>query len=207
MRHFFYAALLCGLSTHTFSADTQYINISIKKDSNISTTIEPNSTNLQIDAKPLVFRNSTNPNCQQVHLAKFKTALIQAINEIRKQPRQCGAQYHAATNALTWNNTLEKSSYQQAQDLSNRKLLSHTNISGLRLKERLSQVGYQGVTGGENLASGQKTVNQVLNDWMTLSPSHCSNIMTNSYSDYALACVTNPNTGRTYWVQQFGKKN
>lgn len=206
MRHFFYAVLLSGLCTQTFSADTQYINISIKENSNINATVDFKRTKLQTNAKPLVFINTINPNCQQVHLAKFKTALIQAINEIRKQPRQCGTQYYAATNALTWNNTLEKSSHQQAQDLSNRRLLSHTNMSGLRLKERLTQVGYQGITGGENLASGQKTVSQVLNDWMTLSPSHCSNIMTNNYSDYALACVTNPNTGRTYWVQQFGKK-
>lgn len=207
MRHFIYAFLLSGICSQTFSADTQYINISIKKSADINTTIEPRQAKIPTDTKPLVFINTTNPNCQQVHLTKFKTALIQAINEIRKQPRQCGTQYHAATNALTWNNTLEKSSYQQAQDLSNRKLLSHTNISGLRLKERLAKVGYQGSTGGENLASGQKTVNQVLNDWMTLSPSHCSNIMTSNYSDYALACVTNVNTGRTYWVQQFGKRN
>lgn len=196
--------LLSSICTQVFSADLQHI--SIKSPNYIHVSTETNLTEPTSTTRPLVFPTISNPNCQQVHLDKFKTTLIQAINEVRKYPRQCGTQYHKATNALTWNKLLEKSSYKQAQDLAKRRLLSHSNISGLVLKERLTQVGYQGITGGENLASGQKTVHQVLNDWMTLSPTHCSNIMTSRYSDYALACVTNPDTGHTYWVQQFGSQ-
>ncbi len=204
MKIFFYLFISC-FCTQVFSADIQSISIKSPEHSHILT--ETNSKNSTSNTKPLVFISTTNPGCQQIHQEKFKAALIQSINEIRKQPRQCGTQHYEATNKLTWNKSLEKSSYKHAKDLAKRQLLSHSSISGQVLKARLTQVGYQGITGGENLASGQKTVHQVLNDWMTLSPSHCSNIMTNNYSDYALACVTNTSTGRSYWVQQFGREN
>lgn len=189
---------------HSAQADTQTIRIA-KQTSVPLTQLNP-SPNKASKGEPITLRNITNPNCQQVQVDQFKEALLQAINEIRQHPRQCGTQYRPATSILKWDRQLQQSAALQAQDLAKRNTLSHLDIAGTRLKDRFERVGYKGEIGGENLAHGQKTVHQVLNDWMTLSTTHCNNIMTNGYTDYALACKVNPKTGRAYWVQHFGQR-
>ena len=199
--------ILCVLSLgliQSIQADTQTIRIA-KQSFAPSTQLNP-LTNNDVKGEPITLRNITNPNCQQAQVDQFKEALLQAINEIRQHPRQCGAQYRPATSTLKWNRQLQQSATLQAQDLAKRNTLSHIDTFGKRLKDRFELVGYKGEIGGENLAHGQKTAHQVLNDWMTLSTIHCNNIMTNGYTDYALACKINPNTGRAYWVQHFGRR-
>lgn len=56
---------------------------------------------------------------------------------------------------------------------------------------------------GENVASGQKTLSEVMAKWIA-SPLHCSNIMNPRYTEYAIACASDQSAKqRSYWTQQF----
>ena len=62
----------------------------------------------------------------------------------------------------------------------------------------------QGRGGGENVARGQKNLNEVLTTWLN-SPMHCANIMNPKFTDYAVACTfDSTEKQKPYWAQQFG---
>lgn len=191
MRSTFIGVLLTLCSLNASSENLKQIRIAT----------QPNNIDM-----PISFEKIQNVSCTQVNNKQFRQALLEAINEVRHQPRQCGLQTYPSTSALTWNDKLQLSAQAQVNDISNRRLLSHVDKSGRKLQQRFEMVGFSGKLGGENLANGQKTAHSVLNDWMTLSTTHCTNIMTEMYTDYALACTVNPSNGRAYWVQQFGSK-
>lgn len=68
---------------------------------------------------------------------------------------------------------------------------------------RATSFGYPFQKIGENLAVGQRTVDEVLKDWMN-SPGHRSNILDPAYSEIGIA-VKVGGTGGPYWVQEFGR--
>lgn len=166
--------------------------------------IIPKSTTLTTQNTPDQFLASfENISCDDIQNPQYQQAVLNAINVIRHQPQQCGKIAYSATNSLRWNNQLQASSIAHAQDISQRQLLSHVGHGGENLRFRIKQTGYKG-GGGENLASGQSNLKQVLENWLSLSPGHCDNLMKPQFKDYAIACSRNPTTHRTYWVQHFG---
>ncbi len=54
---------------------------------------------------------------------------------------------------------------------------------------------------GENIAQGQSTATEAVQDWMN-SPGHRANILSSSYSRIGVAAYRGPD-GRAYWCQQF----
>ena len=142
-------------------------------------------------------------SCDDIQNPQYQQAVLNAINVIRHQPQQCGKIAYSATHSLKWNNQLQTSSTAHALDISQRQILSHVGRSGENLRARIKKTGYKG-GGGENLATGQSNLNQVLENWLALSPGHCGNLMKPQFKDYAIACVRNDVTHRTYWVQHFG---
>jgi len=56
---------------------------------------------------------------------------------------------------------------------------------------------------GENIAYGQRTPQQVMNDWMN-SPGHRSNILSSTYTHIGVGVAENKN-GVKYWTQMFIK--
>jgi uncharacterized protein YkwD len=58
---------------------------------------------------------------------------------------------------------------------------------------------------GENIASGQRTVEDAVASWLD-SPGHCANIMNPAFTDMGAAYAIDPrNRNRTaYWTQVFG---
>lgn len=84
--------------------------------------------------------------------------------------------------------------------------ISHTGPDGSSVVDRVQAAGYLGWTAvGENLASGQQDVNEVMRDWMN-SPGHRANILNPVYTHIGLG-----RTDRDYgswiapfWVQNFG---
>jgi uncharacterized protein YkwD len=56
---------------------------------------------------------------------------------------------------------------------------------------------------GENIAYGQRTPAEVMNDWMN-SPGHRSNIMNPTYTEIGVGLAKN-SSGVCYWTQQFMK--
>lgn len=83
--------------------------------------------------------------------------------------------------------------------------LSHEeNIPGRRtVGDRARKTRYPFSTVGENIASGQMSVAQVMNGWMG-SPAHRHNILNGTYRNIGVAVVQST-TGTNYWCVVFGR--
>ena len=128
-----------------------------------------------------------------------KEAILHQINIVRKEGCRCGKKYMPPVPPLAWSSTLEHSSNLHAQDMARRDYFSHVTPEGVDVGERVLAAGYKWSYVGENIASGQKDFNQVLEDWMK-SPVHCKLIMNPNFRETAVSRYDRK------WVQHFGRK-
>lgn len=155
-------------------------------------------------AMPQIQKPALEISCQDLQNPAYQQVIMNAINEIRQHPRQCGQQYFAAVAPLRWNSGLHRSSLAHAQDMAEHNFLGHTSSTGLNLRSRLQLYQVKTRGGGENVARGQKNLDEVMATWGS-SPVHCSNLMQSKFTDYAVACSFDESEKpKAYWVQQFG---
>jgi uncharacterized protein YkwD len=88
-----------------------------------------------------------------------------------------------------------------ARDMAKHQKLDHTGSDGSTVVDRVKCVGYICVRVGENIANGQKTVDQVMDTWMK-SPGHRANILAD-FTEMGAARVED-DEGRNYWCVNFG---
>jgi uncharacterized protein YkwD len=146
-------------------------------------------------------------------------AYIEAINFKRSKEQNCGTKgIKPAVSPLRWNEALYKAAYEHSEDLAESNTFSHEGSGtssdwtaevlnhGKRstFTERSENNGYtKWKRLGENIAKGQKTVDEVLSSWMK-SPGHCANIMDTKYNEIGMAQYEKE--GVVYWTQNFGAK-
>lgn len=160
-------------------------------------------SNIIIEKSEQVTISADQISCEDIKNQQYQQAILKAINDIRHQSQQCGATLYSATTSLAWHPLLQQSSSTYADLSAQRRVISHYGTEGQSLRERIKLTGYKG-GGGENLASGQQTLGEVLGHWLSLSPGHCDNLMQAKYRHYAIACTRSETTQRPYWVQHFG---
>lgn len=88
-----------------------------------------------------------------------------------------------------------------ARDMAKHQKLDHTGTDGSTVVDRVKRVGYIYVRVGENIARGQRTVDQVMDTWMK-SPGHRANILAN-FNEMGAARVED-SEGMNYWCVDFG---
>ena len=155
---------------------------------------------------PQIQKSPIEISCQDLQDPAFQQAIVNTINQIRQQSRQCGQQYFSATTPLSWNNNLYQGALSHSQDMATHNFLGHVGSTGLDLKSRLKIYNSLGKANGENVASGQKTLNEVMTKWLA-SPLHCSNLMNPKFTTYAIACASDQSAKqKSYWTQQFGTR-
>jgi uncharacterized protein YkwD len=112
----------------------------------------------------------------------------------------------AGLPALTSNSLLQNAAAGHAQDMNANNYFDHYGRNGSSPTERIRAAGYPDVPAcncnreffyGENIARGQTTAAQVMNDWMN-SPGHKANILSKNFREVGIAI------SGTYWVQDFG---
>lgn len=135
-------------------------------------------------------------------LDAFKTAILNKINEVRTTGCKCGGIVMKPVGALVWNDLLLAAAAAHAADMRENSYFSHISSDGRTAKDRIKEAGYtlygyRSLAIGENIARGQFSVDQVVNDWVK-SPSHCSSLMSATFTDVAVA------RDGTYWVQDLG---
>src|SRR5713226_4782392 len=90
--------------------------------------------------------------------------------------------------------------------------LSHTGPDGSTFEHRINAAGYSDWTAiGENIAAGQQSPQQVVDDWMN-SPGHRANILDPSFRDVGIGIAVGPGTWPngyldpqvTWWTTDFG---
>jgi uncharacterized protein YkwD len=128
-----------------------------------------------------------------------QTNMVEAVNKIRTGGCYCGRRYMPPVEPIVWNNLLYKSAFNQAQEMYDYHFFAHFSKDGLNIGERMQKVGYNWMVAGENLGEGQKTFDEVLNDWLH-SYSHCKMLMNPKVNEMAVARIDK------YWVQHFGKQ-
>jgi uncharacterized protein YkwD len=130
-----------------------------------------------------------NPNTQG-----FVIEMVTRVNELRKQNRipelaLCGSLWLAAQA--------------HSQDMARYSRMSHTGSDGSNMVVRVERAGYRRWSAlGENIAAGQKTVDDVINSWMN-SSGHRANILSSKYTHIGVGRATS-SAGVNYWTQTFG---
>ena len=137
--------------------------------------------------------------------AGIQAEVLQRLNALRSQGAVCGSNAFAATGLVTWNNPLLQAAVGHSTDMAQKNYFAHTGLDGRTPAQRVTATGYSWSTVGENIAAGQRSVEEVLTGW-TNSPGHCQNLMNPSFRDVAVACVRNDAaTYRLYWTMELGR--
>ncbi len=147
--------------------------------------------------------------------------ILLAINQARAEVRDChdGLGLVGPVSALSWNDELYASAYEHSSDLAESNTFSHegsgtaSDVTGANngrkslFNERIEAHGYVDFYAiGENIAGGQESIEEVMVAWLN-SPAHCTNIMSDNYSEVGVAIVVNPESDyEIYWTQNFGRK-
>ncbi|MFP3387178.1 CAP domain-containing protein [Brevibacillus sp. SIMBA_040] len=92
--------------------------------------------------------------------------------------------------------SLNKVAQAKAADMSNNNYFDHTSPTYGSPFDMMKQFGVSYMTAGENIAMGQRTAEEVMNQWMN-SEGHRQNIMNPSFTKIGVGFVNG------YWVQEF----
>ncbi len=130
-------------------------------------------------------------------------ALVAAVNGARARARRCGEREFAAVAPLAWNGALGNAALAHSRDMAARRFLKHRGSDGAMVGERASAAGYAWRTIGENIAVGQRSVEEVMEGWLS-SPGHCANIMDARFTQMGAAYAVNSERRIVYWTQAFG---
>lgn len=105
--------------------------------------------------------------------------------------------------ALTLSEKLTSIANTKAKDMADKNYFSHQSPTYGSPFEMLQQFGVSYSSAGENIAAGQQTAEQVMNDWMN-SSGHRANILNANYTQLGVGYVKGGSYG-TEWVQLFIK--
>ena len=144
--------------------------------------------------------------------ASNQQALLDAINAKRASGFNCPAPVGARPTvpAVTWNAKLELMSLKHTNVLVNvnadfGKVDPHSGVGDGNLSTRAEGVGYAFLAVGENIAGGQLTVTEAMNDWLN-SSGHCGAIMDADFMQIGASKLsTTGGAYATYWTLNFGK--
>ncbi len=91
----------------------------------------------------------------------------------------------------------------KSQDMINKNYFAHQSPTYGSPFDMMESFGIRFSAGGENIAYGQKTPQEVMNAWMN-SPGHRSNILSPTYNQIGVG-VAKKSNGTYYWTQMFIK--
>lgn len=106
-------------------------------------------------------------------------------------------------NELVLSHTLNGIATKKAEDMRDRNYFDHNSPTYGSPFEMLQQFGVDYQSAGENIAAGQKSAQNVMNDWLN-SSGHRANILNKNYTELGVGYVEGGSYG-TYWVQLFTK--
>lgn len=131
--------------------------------------------------------------------------VLALTNQARAQPRRCGDQRFDPAPPLRANARLEKAATAHAQDMAAHQFVAHVGHDGSTFAQRITRTRYEWRSVGENVAAGQRSAEDVVQDWLA-SPGHCANIMGGDFTEMGLAFAVNMDAKEVvYWAQEFGR--
>ena len=103
--------------------------------------------------------------------------------------------------ALSMDSALTKTATLKSQDMAKLGYFDHTSPTYGSPFDMMKQFGITYRAAGENIAMGQTSPQQVMQDWMN-SPGHRANILNSSFTKLGVGIAQN-SSGQYYWTQQF----
>jgi uncharacterized protein YkwD len=136
------------------------------------------------------------PGCMRpVNASTWRQEVLELINEQRTS---------YGLPALSTNPILESQAEHYACEMIHYGFFGHENpVTGSTLRDRAAEFGYSYMVIGENLAAGQDSPFEVVNDWMN-SPGHRANILGEHFTEAGVGVRAGGVYG-LYWVVEFGQ--
>jgi len=132
--------------------------------------------------------------------------MLELVNKVRAEGCDCGGQNMPPVPSLSYNTLLEEAAQKHSEDSVKNGIFGHTGSDGSDLGTRITRVGYKFRAAGENVAGGQKTVEEVMNSWLK-SPGHCKNIMNPAFKEAGFGKATDSSPQKSnHWTQVFATK-
>ena len=132
--------------------------------------------------------------------------ILQRINAARAAGHRCGARWMGPARPLQWDRSLYAAAAEHSLDMARRNYFEHRSPNGSTVRQRASASHYDWKAIGENIAGGDRSVDEVVQGWLA-SSGHCENIMDPRFDDVAVACVAQPGTEwGTYWTMVLGRR-
>ncbi|MBB6691009.1 hypothetical protein H7B90_06285 [Cohnella xylanilytica] len=113
--------------------------------------------------------------------------MLQLVNQARSS---------AGLQALTLDDSLSKAAMAKAQDMYNNNYFDHQSPTYGSPFDMMKSFGITFNYAGENIAKGQSSPTEVMNQWMN-SPGHRANILNSNFTRIGIAYYN------TEWVQEF----
>ncbi|WP_411501577.1 CAP domain-containing protein [Brevibacillus centrosporus] len=124
---------------------------------------------------------------QQVQASEVVKQVADLVNQERAK---------AGLKPVEMDASLNNVAQAKAADMSNNNYFDHTSPTYGSPFDMMKQFGVSFMTAGENIAMGQRTAEEVMNQWMN-SEGHRQNIMNPSFTKIGVGYING------YWVQEF----
>lgn len=138
---------------------------------------------------------------------QFEEEVLLLVNEFRAQPADCGVEGQFEPAApVAMNPILRCSARLHSLDMFERDYFDHDTPDGVDPFERMAEAGFVGSGGGENIALGQRSPEEVMDAWMD-SDGHCANVMRAAFDTIGVGYHPGADTrggSNNYWTQNFG---
>ncbi|WP_235921582.1 CAP domain-containing protein [Lentzea tibetensis] len=156
--------------------------------SSTTTTVPPTTTTVPTTTVP---PTTTAPTKTQPPSNRApEQAVLAIVNQARSE---------AGCKPVVIDDRVTTAAQAHSTDMANRDYFSHDTPEGVDFAERMKDAGFPR-PGGENIAMGQRTPEQVMQSWMD-SPGHRRNILDCSFNTMGLGL----DTRGFYWTQDFGR--
>ena len=132
--------------------------------------------------------------------AALEAGVLEAVNAQRAAGAVCDGETMPAVPPLERDALLELAARLHSFDMIEQSYFAHEGLDGSTPPDRVARVGSEATGVGENIASGQTSVEQVMAGWMS-SAGHCRNIMDARYR--ALGVGYADGAAGTRWTQNF----
>lgn len=127
------------------------------------------------------------PADQTNNASQFEQQVLDLVNKERSK---------VGLNSLSMNSKLSNMAMVKAKDMYDNNYFDHNSPTHGSPFDMMKKFGITYTTAGENIAKGQGSPTQVMNDWMN-SPGHKANILKNSFTQIGIAYYNGE------WVQEF----
>ncbi|NIC04117.1 CAP domain-containing protein [Billgrantia bachuensis] len=131
--------------------------------------------------------------------------MLERVNQARSEARQCGDEEHEAAEPLEWNCRLTEAAKAHSRAMAEEEFFGHAGEDDEGVAARVNEAGYEWMAVGENIAAGQAEVEAVMQGWLD-SPGHCSNIMSDEFTEMGAASVeAEASRYSPFWTQVFAR--